>query len=103
MVSKTRENRCFNEAKVKKLKKLIPDTPTLENRTDEFKALAHPGRLAILRLLADQDCCVCDLTHALDLPVSTVSQNLNILKKANWISSRQKGKFVHYSLIKEIP
>ena len=54
--------------------------------------------LALLSLLALEDCCVCDLAHALQLPTSTVSQHLSRLRAAGLLRSRQEGKYVIYSL-----
>ena len=46
------------------------------------KALAHPARIAILKILASRCSCVCgDIVDELPLSQSTVSQHLNELKK----------------------
>jgi len=53
------------------------------------KALAHPTRLHILRLLASQtECRGADVFSELPLAQSTVSGHLRILKDAELISSR---------------
>jgi len=53
------------------------------------KALAHPTRLQILRLLASQtECRGADVFSELPLAQSTVSEHLRILKHAELISSR---------------
>ncbi|MCU0338572.1 MAG: metalloregulator ArsR/SmtB family transcription factor [Spirosomaceae bacterium] len=54
-----------------------------ENRiADLAKALAHPARVAILRLLAEKRACVCgDLVDELPLSQATVSQHLKELKR----------------------
>ena len=50
------------------------------------KALSHPTRLEILRLLSNQSCCFTgDLAEALPIAQSTVSQHLKELKKAGLI------------------
>lgn len=50
------------------------------------KALSHPTRLEILRLLSNQSCCFTgDLVEALPIAQSTVSQHLKELKKAGLI------------------
>lgn len=103
MPSKVEKITCHKKDKVKKLKKGLPKASQLKKLADSYKALGHPGRLAILKVLELEEACVCDLSHTLGQPVSTVSQNLNILKKAGWISSKQEGKYVHYSLIKDLP
>lgn len=50
------------------------------------KALAHPTRLEILRLLSTQSCCFTgDLVEILPIAQSTVSQHLKELKNAGLI------------------
>ena len=44
------------------------------------KALGHPARVRILRLLASRDACICgDIVGELPLAQSTVSQHLKVL------------------------
>jgi ArsR family transcriptional regulator len=45
------------------------------------KALSHPARVAILKLLASQDTCFCgDIVKELPIAQATVSQHLKELK-----------------------
>lgn len=56
------------------------------------KALAHPARIAILELLAEQNTCICgDITDELPLAQSTVSQHLKALKDAGIITGEIEG------------
>jgi len=52
----------------------------------------------MLHLLATHEGCVCDIAHTLQMPVSTVSQHLRILKGSGLLTSRPDGKWVIYSL-----
>jgi len=57
-----------------------------------FKALGHPARVRIFRLLLERQTCVCgDLVDALPLAQSTVSQHLKILKKAGLVRGSVDG------------
>ncbi len=48
-----------------------------------FRALGHPTRLSIVRLLMERRQCVCDvLVDELPLAQATVSQHLKVLKEA---------------------
>lgn len=67
-------------------------------KSDFFKALAHPTRVAILERLADQEICVCEIIEDLGLEQSNVSQHLAILRKQNIISSKKVGLQVHYQI-----
>jgi predicted transcriptional regulator len=63
------------------------------------KALAHPARVAILRLLARRDSCVCgDIVEELPLAQSTVSQHLKELKEAGLVQGTIAGTNVCYCI-----
>lgn len=63
------------------------------------KALAHPARLRILRLLlATPGCIGGDIVGAIGLAQSTVSEHLRILKAAGLISGEIDGPRVCYAL-----
>lgn len=72
--------------------------------TDEMlaslaKALAHPVRLQILRILAHNRACVCgDIVSELPLAQSTVSEHLRILKSAGLIIGEVSGPRVCYCI-----
>lgn len=72
----------------------------MKNTTNLFKALAHQTRLHILSLLLDGEVCVCQIMNILDLPQSTASRHLAILKKAGLVMDRRDGTWSHYSLAK---
>jgi ArsR family transcriptional regulator len=61
------------------------------------KALAHPARLHILRLLASQtECRGADVFSELPLAQSTISEHLRVLKEAGLISARPAGNAMVY-------
>jgi ArsR family transcriptional regulator, arsenate/arsenite/antimonite-responsive transcriptional repressor len=61
------------------------------------KALGHPARVAILRLLLSGGECICgDLVDRLPLAQATVSQHLKVLKEAGWIRGQIDGPRVCY-------
>lgn len=63
------------------------------------KALAHPARVAIVRLLAQKQTCICgDIVDELPLAQSTVSQHLKALKDAGLIQGSIDGTKVCYCL-----
>jgi DNA-binding transcriptional ArsR family regulator len=56
------------------------------------KALSHPARLAILKILAGRQQCICgELVEELPLAQSTVSQHLKALKEAGLIQGEIEG------------
>jgi ArsR family transcriptional regulator len=61
------------------------------------KALGHPARVKILRILIRRDACVCgDIVDELPLAQSTVSQHLKVLKDAGLIRGQIDGPRVCY-------
>ncbi len=63
-----------------------------------FRALADETRTRILYLLSQQELCVCDLAHLLDMTLPAVSHHLRLLKTMRLIRSRRAGKQVFYAL-----
>lgn len=56
------------------------------------KALAHPARIAIMKILATQNECVCGkIVEVMPLAQSTVSQHLKELKNAGLIDGSIDG------------
>lgn len=90
------EAMCFHADKVRDLRRRLADRATRERRAQVCRVLANPGRLAVLELLAIEECCVCDVAHVLEMPVSTASAYLRTLKKSGLADSRQDEKFVFY-------
>lgn len=67
-----------------------------------LKALAHPARLDVLRVLADRDTCICgEIVDELPLAQATVSQHLKVLKEAGLIRGTVDGPRVCYCLDRE--
>lgn len=66
-----------------------------------FKALGHPARICIVCRLMRQDCNVSKLQSCLELPQSTVSQHLAVLKARGIIEGKRHGVEVIYSIIDE--
>ncbi|HEX6914815.1 MAG TPA: metalloregulator ArsR/SmtB family transcription factor [Chitinophagaceae bacterium] len=73
---------------------------TKENQLAKYaKALAHPARIAILKMLAGRNACVCgDIVDELPLSQSTVSQHLKELKDAGLIKGSIDGAKVCYCI-----
>ncbi len=66
------------------------------------KALGHPARIDIVRLLlAKQSCIGCDFVEEVGLAQSTVSEHLRILKAAGIITGEIERPRVCYSLNKD--
>lgn len=63
------------------------------------KAIGHPARVQILRILVRKTACICgDIVEELPLAQSTVSQHLKILKEAGLIRGDVDGPRVCYCI-----
>ena len=71
-----------------------------DNRLAKYaKALSHPARVAILKLLIQKQACICgDIVEELPLSQSTVSQHLKELKEAGLIKGDIDGVKVCYCI-----
>ena len=66
------------------------------------KALGHPARVRIARLLLSVETCVCgDIVESLPLAQSTVSQHLKVLKDAGIVVGTIDGPRTCYCLDRE--
>ena len=63
-----------------------------------FKALAHPTRVQIIKLLKNGEMCVCDILPKLGSEQSNTSQHLTVLKNQGLVESRKDGSKVIYSI-----
>ena len=69
------------------------------NASKYARALAHPARIAILRLLLKKKSCICgSIVKELPLSQSTVSQHLKELKKAGLIKGNIDGVKICYCI-----
>ncbi|MBE0647143.1 MAG: winged helix-turn-helix transcriptional regulator [Bacteroidales bacterium] len=71
-----------------------------ENQLARFaKALGHPARIAILKQLANTNCCFCgDIVEELPLAQATVSQHLKELKESGLIHGNIEPPKVRYCI-----
>ena len=66
-----------------------------------LKSLADENRLKILEILLSSDLCVGALAHRLGISESSVSQHLQILRKAGLVIGEKRGYWTHYSVQRE--
>ncbi len=71
-----------------------------DNRIAKYaRALSHPARVAIVKLLIQKQACICgDIVDELPLSQSTVSQHLKELKEAGLIKGDIDGAKVCYCI-----
>ena len=74
------------------------DATTDEDIATLAKALAHPVRVHIVRILARTEGCVNELVEQLPLAQSTVSQHLKVLKDAGLVRGTVEGPRTCYCI-----
>ncbi len=63
-----------------------------------FKALNDNTRRRILELLKEKDLAAGEISEAFNISKPSISHHLDILKRADLVSSIKKGQFVVYSI-----
>jgi DNA-binding transcriptional ArsR family regulator len=66
--------------------------------TTVLSALADPTRLRLIRLLLQEELCVCELVDALRIPQYKVSRHLAMLRRVGLVQARQNGRWIYYSV-----
>lgn len=64
-----------------------------------FKAIAHPVRIAIIRMLSNgKQMTVTEIYTALDADQSFISHHLSILREKEVLGTQRMGKYIKYYL-----
>lgn len=61
-------------------------------------ALADETRWRIVQLLFSEPLCVCELADILDMPQSSVSSHLQVIRKAGMLDSEKCEKWMYYRM-----
>ena len=85
---------------MKRLAAPILDAAADEELATFARALAHPIRVRILRMLASRDARMCShIVDELPLAQSTVSEHLRILRTAGLVQANESGPRVGYCIV----
>ena len=76
--------------------------PIYENNAKVFQALSDPNRLKIIEMLQSRERCACEILEDLNIVQSTLSHHMKILCDSGLVASSRYGKWMHYSLSKEV-
>ncbi len=61
-------------------------------------ALSDTTRWRIIELVADEALCVCELADILEMPQSSVSSHLQVIRRAGLLDSERCEKWIYYRL-----
>mgnify|MGYP001814296215 FL=1 len=88
----------MDEERVARVREAMLPGDLVTEVAETFKVLAHPTRVRILRALAKEELCVCDLAQVLGMTVSAASHQLRMLRGMRLVRYRMEGKLAYYSL-----
>lgn len=77
----------------------MKDLAVYKEKAHMLKALAHPTRLCIVHGLIENECNVNGIIECMQMPQSTVSQQLGVLRNYGIIEGRRKGTEICYSVV----
>jgi ArsR family transcriptional regulator len=93
------ETSCTPVERITQLKiRVGKNDKNLRELEEFFAALGDTNRLKMLKIIADEELCSCEVQAALELTQPTTSHHLGILERAGILSSRRNGKWVFYKI-----
>jgi DNA-binding transcriptional ArsR family regulator len=90
--------RALHEKEVARARAYLLPEDEVTHLAQLFKVLGDPTRTRILRALRAGELCVCDISHVLDMSISSISHQLRVLRQHDLVRFRKDGKIVFYSL-----
>jgi len=92
------EGQCGPEEHARRARTSTVSDDQLERAASIFRAAGDPSRLKLLYRLCDGEWCVTELADAAGVGLSTVSQQLRLLRAERIVARRRAGKHIFYSL-----
>ncbi|KAA0956146.1 ArsR/SmtB family transcription factor [Planococcus kocurii] len=73
----------------------------IEKASMVLKLLGDKTRLSMMKLLEQNECCVCEFVEIFGISQSAISQHLRKLRDVGLVKENRKGQWIFYSLNKE--
>lgn len=89
---------CGPEEHARRTRHTVVNDEQLERAASIFRAAGDISRLKLLHRLSDGEWCVTELAEAAGVGLSTVSQQLRLLRAERIVTRRRAGKHIFYSL-----
>jgi DNA-binding transcriptional ArsR family regulator len=96
--STAHDDACGPEEHAQRRRKSKVTDEDLERAAALFRAFGDVARLRLLERLADGEWCVTELADAAGVGLSTVSQQLRLLRAERIVKRRRAGKHIFYGL-----
>jgi ArsR family transcriptional regulator, lead/cadmium/zinc/bismuth-responsive transcriptional repressor len=97
-VPRKAEDVCGPEEHARRARLATVSDDQLERAAAIFRAAGDLSRLKLLHRLCDGEWCVTELAEAAGVGLSTVSQQLRLLRAERIVARRRAGKHIFYSL-----
>jgi DNA-binding transcriptional ArsR family regulator len=94
----TGKDLCGPEEHARRARLTVVSDEQLERAASIFRAAGDISRLKLLHRLSDGEWCVTELAEAAGVGLSTVSQQLRLLRAERIVARRRAGKHIFYSL-----
>lgn len=79
--------------------KIVVDGDLLNKATLTLRAVKHPLRKQIVELIdKNKSMTVTEIFVSLRIEQSVASQHLAVLRKAGWLLTERRGKFIYYGI-----
>ena len=92
------EGQCGPEEHARRARQTTVSDDQLDRAAAIFRAAGDLSRLKLLYRLCDGEWCVTELADAAGVGLSTVSQQLRLLRAERIVARRRAGKHIFYSL-----
>ncbi len=92
------ECECLHPAAVMNARRVLGDSPPVEDLAAIFGVLGDPTRMRVLVALGDTELCVTDLAAATGVNRTTISHQLRVLRGHRLVRRRREGKVVYYAV-----
>ncbi|MEN8200374.1 MAG: metalloregulator ArsR/SmtB family transcription factor [Thermodesulfobacteriota bacterium] len=90
--------RCIHQERINEAEASALSEEENDRLAQIFKAMGDGNRLKILRALAQEEMCVCDIAAFLKVSESAVSHQLRMLRQLQLVSNRRQGPILYYRL-----
>ncbi|MBT2709500.1 winged helix-turn-helix transcriptional regulator [Pseudomonas sp. ISL-84] len=76
-------------------------TVEIDKAANILKLLGDKTRLTMVKILDNNDCCVCEFVEIFKMSQPAISQHIRKLKDAGVVREARKGQWIIYSLNKD--
>lgn len=91
--------RSVDAAKVAAARSRALPSEDVDRITELFRLIGEPTRVRLLYALVEAgEMCVCDLAAVVEVPETSVSHALRLLRMAGIVRTRRDGRMIYYSL-----